>query len=366
MPQVTLLCRLVARVAEAQISRPPPLARACSKGLWLLPLLGGLAVPGSAHAANAALTIETGSPDALCPTLPMTQEAVQRRLGELVVPSGSGWRARYTIAHAAPGHGSDFVRLELHGPDGTLQLSRDLPLENMACDAMAQAIALVLDRYFRKLSTGATDEPPPVTAPAPAAADPQLDTPVPVDSGAALGPARTAEPDGMAEPDDFSALSAEIALDTSRGAAIGLRWLGELWPHVYVGAALHLPFGTESEPLTGGGSVSARGGSASLGAAWGERWGSLRVYLGPALRLTLDRGTIESTLENDERYRLISAVGAEAGVLWTVGERLVIGATAALDRTLGNGQFMIGDEEVLRPRRMRGWVGIGAGYAFGW
>ena len=98
----------------------------------------------------SALVIETGSPDALCPDLSQTRAAVMARLGTLKV-SREGWRARYIIGHAPDSAEGDFVRLELRDPDGELKLQRDLPLEAGACATMSQAIALILERYFRSL-----------------------------------------------------------------------------------------------------------------------------------------------------------------------------------------------------------------------
>src|SRR5690606_25269599 len=107
---------------------------------------------GVARATSPGLSVETGSPDALCPDLNRTREAVGRRLGALEVPSGRGWRARYTIGHAPEGSPRDFVRLELFAPDGRVRLTRNLPLGSDSCSAMADVIALVLDRYFRSLA----------------------------------------------------------------------------------------------------------------------------------------------------------------------------------------------------------------------
>src|SRR5690242_17602895 len=119
-------------------------------------------VPVRAAAQGEGLRIETGSPDALCPELESTRAAVRRRLGELVVPDGPGFVARYTIGHAPAGTPRDFVRLELRGSDGLVLLERDLPLEGESCSTMAEVIALVLDRYFRALLARepASGEPP--------------------------------------------------------------------------------------------------------------------------------------------------------------------------------------------------------------
>jgi len=60
---------------------------------------------------SGGFTLETGSPDALCPELEMTREIVARRLGSLIVEGRKGWLGRYTIGHAPAGNPRDFVRL---------------------------------------------------------------------------------------------------------------------------------------------------------------------------------------------------------------------------------------------------------------
>src|SRR5258706_2731831 len=47
---------------------------------------------------STGLTVETGSPDALCPDLSATRQAVHDRIGQLTL-EGDRWMARYTIGH---------------------------------------------------------------------------------------------------------------------------------------------------------------------------------------------------------------------------------------------------------------------------
>jgi hypothetical protein len=122
-------------------------------------------------AVAQGLMIDTPSPDALCPDLARTRETVHARLGEV----GEGdYRAVYTIVHERGDNPKDFVRLELFESSGTVRLRRELPI-GTSCAAVADAIALVLERYFRTLideeradadeehegSEPSTAEPPP-------------------------------------------------------------------------------------------------------------------------------------------------------------------------------------------------------------
>jgi len=71
---------------------------------WLLLTLGGIA-----HATEFQL--DTDTPDALCPELSMTREAVRRRLGQLETEAGGGWRGSYSIVHDPSGRRGDHVYL---------------------------------------------------------------------------------------------------------------------------------------------------------------------------------------------------------------------------------------------------------------
>src|SRR5262245_66007578 len=71
------------------------------------------------------IVVETDSPDAHCPDLHQTREAVGSRLGTI---EGTGWRARYTIVHDQGEIPRDFVLLELTSPEGETRLRRELPI----------------------------------------------------------------------------------------------------------------------------------------------------------------------------------------------------------------------------------------------
>ncbi|HWZ88001.1 MAG TPA: hypothetical protein VNW92_04105, partial [Polyangiaceae bacterium] len=150
---------------------------------WIL--ICALTVSQHAFAApfSEGLAVETDSPDALCPDLATTRAAIHNRLGTLSLASEQqGWIARYTVGHA-PGEQGDFIRLELIDPTGTRRLLRELPREGESCATLSQAIALVVERYFRELA------PESLAAPAP---DPDLD------SVSTAGPkAPSAQPDPL-------------------------------------------------------------------------------------------------------------------------------------------------------------------------
>lgn len=354
------------------------------RALGVLMALASTCLAQRALAEQGGLIIETGSPDALCPELTSTRAAVSRRLGELIVPGGSsGFRARYTIAHAPVGSPRDFVRLELYGPEGTLQLSRDLPLEGESCSTMAEVIALVLDRYFRALLAherpGADDEvaaaaalpaasapPPPAEAPLPRAAHEPSPAP---SSGDTLpsdaGPSHEASSEAAPNESDGLALAAfELAFRSPDMPALGVRGMLEPWPQIYVGTALHVGLRSETEGLAEDGQVSSRDATWRIHAGWGPQLGPVRTYVGPGVCLGIARGSGDGLPQRSSGYRATWAAGLDAGAQWVTTEGWAFGAAAALDITVLSGRFDIDREEVLAPDRVQGWLGMSVGHAF--
>ncbi len=366
--------------------------------------LAGVFAPQFVFAQDPGLSIDTGSPDALCPELASTRDAVRRRLGELIVPSGSGWRARYTIGHAPAGTPRDFVRLELFGPEGALQLSRDLPLEGESCSTMAEVIALVLDRYFRALLSrepaAASDQAASDSAsrdsasrdigdaaqrPAtPTASEP---APAPNPSGARVGatPAAPAAPiapasatpplaerSTPAEPQapnraGLQYMGIEVALRKVDRPSLGARALLELWPRTYAGVALLVGLLEDSQELPDGGDVRSREATVRGFLAWGPDLGPVRFYVGPGLSLDVARGAGSGLPESSAGYRATGGAGMDVGLLWGTQASWSVSVNAALDVSIAElgGRFVVEDTEVLPPDLVRGWFGIGIGYVFG-
>lgn len=358
--------------------------RACRyRVVGALLALAGIGATGRALAGEAGLIIETGSPDALCPELASTRAAVSRRLGELIVPGGSsGFRARYTIAHALVGSPRDFVRLELYGPEGTLQLSRDLPLEGESCGTMAEVIALVLDRYFRQVlahdrpgadedapasvaAPPATSAPPSPAAPEAAAPPPTLREATPTAVPSADIAPRDARSAAASAASDRLALGAfEVAFRSPNQPALGMRGMLELWPDWYAGTALHVALRAQTEGLTGGGKVSSQEASWRVDAGWGPRLGPVHTYFGPAICLGLALGSGDDLPQRESGLRATWAVGLDAGAVWVTDDGWSLGASAAVDVSVLSGRFQIDGEEVLAPERLRAWLGMSVGHAF--
>ncbi|HEY8943004.1 MAG TPA: hypothetical protein VIM73_02030, partial [Polyangiaceae bacterium] len=169
--------------------------------LWVL----GLG-PWMLGDGDFGIVVDAAAPDALCPAIEATREAVRARLGRIDVPQGERWSALYTIVHSPGTERGDRIRLELRDPNGELKLQRDLPMAGESCTTLAQIIALVLERYFRDLSAGialadsepATQASPPSSLSAPVApSHPVAPSALQALPREAAAPARSSRPAGF-------------------------------------------------------------------------------------------------------------------------------------------------------------------------
>jgi hypothetical protein len=121
----------------------------------------------AALSTAGGLRVETGTPAALCPDIGEVRRSVRDRLN---VEGEGEWVASYDLVHRPQAESGDVVRVELRDPAGRLRLQRELPRSGESCVALAQAIALVLESYFRHPTehTTAAAVVPPAIAAAPA------------------------------------------------------------------------------------------------------------------------------------------------------------------------------------------------------
>lgn len=316
------------------------------------------ALLAAAHASAAeagGLTLETGSPDALCPELEATREIVSRRLGSLVVEGRKGWRARYTIGHTPAGNPRDFVRLELFSPEGAVELRRDLPIAGASCGTMSEVIALVLDRYFRGLMTG--EEVP-------------GDRAVGADAGgrAPREPADAREPsDTAASAKTGSSRSPWVSVEYAASQAqpwLGLRMGFELGSHMELAAGLRLGLTSLEEREPRGASIEARAIGSRASWAWTLVLPPGVLRLGPTTSVNLQRATTHGLSYRTDRTRALWTAGVETGFRMPVSRKFFFDASLSLDVLLPgvSGRFFIDEHEVLVPRALT----LGGIFAFGY
>lgn len=316
---------------------------------WLLSSAAAVAEESS------GFTLETGSPDALCPALEVAREAVARRLGALVVEGH--WRARYTIAHAPSGTPRDFVRLELFNPEGKIELVRDLPIEGESCRTMAEVIALVLDRYFRGLVAEHAETEstlaPPVERPPPTKPAPPESLPA------------TATPGSVPRP----VLDRRLALEYAVSHPAALPWLG-LRGSAALGSRLELSLGLRialaiiEERTPRAAIVEARPIAARAGVAWRLAVPPGLIHIGPVLQMTLEQPTTQGLATQNDRIRAEWSAGLESGFVVPVSRSVFVQAALSAEMLVGSGRFYIEEHEVLVPPALTLGGSFGLGYDF--
>ncbi|HXK16437.1 MAG TPA: hypothetical protein VNG33_01435 [Polyangiaceae bacterium] len=336
---------------------------------YLLLCLAAFTVSRAARAADSSvgLSVETGSPDALCPDLGATRRAVRDRIGQLTLDGENRWVARYTIGHA-PAGGGDYVALVLKDGRGTVRLERRLPLGGEACDTVVQAIALVLERYFRELQAPASsvDAEPETSRKAPSEAEkPALAAPGPLPP--ALGPQlQLAAKAGFAFGPKTGVVALELGLWFAQWFAASLE-PQLLLPDVV--EKVHDVDATErgrAEMLE----VPLRG-SVGLGRR-GARW-AFRV--GPALRLSLRRASTQGLItkggdpENGDSSGVgwAFALGGGAAGSWWLLPSFGLTASVVVDAKVTETRFAVragatGSQSVLGSPPLQAQLLLGVAF----
>jgi hypothetical protein len=300
------------------------------------------------------IVVETDSPDAHCPDLHRTRAAVSARLGAI---QSQGFRARYTIVHAAAEIPHDFVLLELLSPEGEVRLRRELPIDE-SCAAVADAIALVLDQYFRALITS-DEERVETSAPA------HGDTARSANTGSAVVPPPPKAPSRPAFRPSFLAMLETAAASFPTSAAGGLRVEALFAPSWHAGLELSMPLSEHVEALSRGGEARARSLELNAHLGWGPELGAIRPYVGPLLFTLVERGYTTSPLTSRAQYRYLGGAGVELGTSIRLSDRFRTVGFASGGRILAqSAEFVVRGEEVLRAPTWLGKVGLGVAYAF--
>lgn len=211
--------------------------------------------------AAGGLSVNTLSPDALCPALESTRQAVAARLGQVELEGD--WTAEYVVVHRRRG---DFVDLQLRDGRSVVRLKRELPLRGESCATLAQAIALVLERFFVEPEGAAAPETHlEAKAPNPLPSQPKaLDAPLPPPNSRpnAGEPARTSEgthaeaPPAQTQPSQGQTLESEtVGRSPLRGwIGVGMAgsnaWLGPMGAFGLRYRRLQLGFGAVLDVAT--------------------------------------------------------------------------------------------------------------------
>jgi hypothetical protein len=297
-------------------------------GVWGAEMvMGGLALGAALFmAAGAGLHVETGTPAALCPDVAEVRRAVRDRLN---IEGEGEWLASYELVHRPQSEAGDIVRLELRDPAGRLRLRRELPRSGAACVALAQAVAMVLEGYFRHPGEP-LDEAATPTAPMPAANPPAAR--VQTTGGP---PARETPPAPRAPGRGLVAAvtGAWSAGPSSPAVALGLSY----------GRSARWAVGIQAAWLTReqASRIDLQPGEATgvLRSTLFQTWGAIRLgaarpielLVGPELALAIDRLRTMDVPEGRANVRAAVGAGARGELRIWVAPRAALSFVAAAD-----------------------------------
>jgi hypothetical protein len=308
--------------------------------------------------AAGGLRVETGTPAALCPDIGEVRRAVRERLN---VEGGGEWLASYDLVHRPEAQSGDVVRVELRDPAGKLRLRRDLPRSGESCVALAQAVALVLESFFRHPTSEQPDDEQPDDDAGGPAAPPAIAAAPARPAALGWGPAVellgawAAGPSGPA-----------LAVDVWYGAGPLSPWafgLEGVWMATEKRLTIELPSSAQATAAT----------RSALFRGWVAR--RLRVaepvelLLGPELVLGLDRFQPQSVPMGVSDVRAAPGVGGRAHLRLRLASRIALSLVAALDVTPPSlaGRFEIDvygvPAEVFPAPSVRLFVGAGIALA---
>jgi hypothetical protein len=291
-----------------------------------------------------------------CPNLELTQRAVSERVR---AESESGqWSARYVVTQSSVPGESEIVRLELSDPEGRVRLRREFALAGEDCEHVAEAIALVLERYFADLAAESelppaseAESPTPELAPWPSSSAPSSSAPAVPAEAEREQHLRTGLGGVFLVPDPLLTLELQVRFDH------------EWWSTGLRGAVAvdrrHERVLTEN----GQGDASLSAIPLRLWFAADKRWGPLEVSLGPEFLVSLERGTTVGVTRSGDATRVVLGVGAQGTILIATGTPFSVALSTGGDMTLplAMSQFLIGsiEQEVLKPRLFEGYFSAG-------
>jgi hypothetical protein len=299
--------------------------------------------------ASAGLRVETRTPAALCPDIAEVRRAVSERLS---IEGDGEWLASYDLVHRPESETEDVVRVELRDPKGRLRLRRELPRSGASCVALAQAVAVVLETYFRHPGE-------PISEGGAPAATVQGARGIPMEHAGA--------PAAAARSGRFAAglLAAWTVGPSSPAVAVGLSYGGRDPWEVGFDAVWMTSEQTRAIDLQPG------QGTGFLRSSLFHAWGALRLgggrpielLIGPELALGIDWMRTMNVPEGRENARASFGIGARGQLRVRVASHVALAFVAAADYAPGAwaGRFEIAgvSTEPFPSPRARVLLGVG-------
>ena len=309
----------------------------------------------AAISTAGGLRVETGTPAALCPDIGEVRRAVRDRLN---VEGEGEWLASYDLVHRPSADAGDVVRIELRDPAGRVRLQRDLPRSGESCVALAQAVALLLESFFRHPADPPAARSTAATAAAPASAPVVIAAAPAPQPALGWGPAVDVMGAWAAGPS-----SPGVALDVWYGGRSASSWaagIGGVW------LAKEQTIGIEYGTGQGTGTVRS-----ALLRGWVARRLRLapaaEILVGPELVLAVDRMETAGVPLGMSNHREAFGGGARASARLRLAPRVALSLVTALDytpRALAP-EFQLVDQgrDLYPSPEVRLFVGLGLGLA---
>jgi hypothetical protein len=332
-------------------------------------------------AFTAPVEVVPATPDVACPDQVAVEKALLAQIGNGA--PARGWRLTYrSTDHTAAGirvrRGA--LRLDLADDRGKSRLQRQLRVEGGDCRARAEAIALIVYRFFTELGgTGSESfalSPPPVRAlpssPPPASPPPPIpptraSPPPPATPPPVTTSARASPPSPPAPPARLRlSLEAGGGLWTRRpGTATSVFGLRLARRNIEAAFSVLAPRAPAAQRPADGGEVevSALGMAISLGLVWeGAR---LRLHGGPMSIVSRESARSRGIAIPAENAGTTAALGLAAGASWDLRGGFRLGFEAGLGHAVLGNRFVVGGwGRVLPPPPWQGVVLARLGYTF--
>jgi hypothetical protein len=280
-----------------------------------------------------ALDVTTSTPDALCPPIEEARAAIQARVGEI----RGDYHVEFALVRGIDGR----QVLELRVREAQRQvLARELPLDGAGCQDAAQAIALVLERYF-----DAVERPVVVANPEP--------IPVSTDEQPSQNSPPIAAPEAPESPQTsvWRAWRARAGfiydLELGVGASLGLVRFPEafrLTPRVQLAVALDVaPFLSKLEESVREQEISAFSVQTALSIPLVWHFEPWSASFGPWAQLRIQRAEAASLTHQQPAYRVLPGVGAVTQLAWSPASRwtLGLGVAAGAQATNATSRFVL-------------------------
>lgn len=288
-----------------------------------------------------ALDLTTSTPDALCPPLEETRAAVKARVGEV----RGEYQAEFALIRADDGRQTLLLTLRERQAE---VLRRELPLDGAGCEDAAQAIALVLERYF-----DAIEKREPIES-----TNPPTDsetTPPPALQPASVVPSRERSSAPLPTRQRWQ-LRAGAAYDFELGPAlsVGVALYPaslELSRHLRIGVALDAaPFLTRLSETVREEKISAITLRTALSVPLTFELSSWSFSAGPWAELRFQRASAPTLPHGRSEYRALPAAGgfAEVGVALSPSLALAAAFASGAQFTGSASRFVLQADDARR------------------